>query len=56
MAPFPRVNKAVLVKILTYREGEGLMLAAKLKEKQIQGFSKWITNVSPQSVGSHTAH
>lgn len=39
MAPFPNVNKVVLAQIQIYRGGKGLVLAGRLKDKQIRGFS-----------------
>ena len=40
MAPFPNVNKVVLAQIQIYRGGKGLVLAGRLKDKQIRGFHK----------------
>lgn len=55
MAPFLQVNKAVLVRTLTYHEGKELVLAGRQKDEQIQGISDLITNMSPQNMGLHTA-
>lgn len=55
MAPFLKVNKAVLVKILTHHEGKELMLAGRQKDELIQGIKDLIINRSPQNMGLHTA-
>lgn len=56
MAPFLKVNKAVLVKILTYHEGKELVLAGRWKEKKFQGISDLIIVMSPQNMSLHRAH
>lgn len=55
MAPFLKVNKAVLVKILTYHEGKELVLKERQKDKQIQDISDVIINMAPENMGLHTA-